>query len=802
MTSQPDTEGATGEALATVLLTATPSQAQWDQIFARTDRDNERLADDVKSELDRLVRRDPRAAIELATRLELLTRRLPSRRALGLRGRAVAFHASGRSQEAVDDYRAALTQYEAEQEHLEAAKVRRSLVDVLQMNGESDAALEEAELARATLESMGEERLLAQLECNVGNVYFRLDRYVEASESYRRAVARFERLDDDLGRAFALYNLGNVETNANRFDEAEASFRASERVFTEQDHSILAADSRYGLAYLAFRRGDYADAEQLLRASRDEFDDLGKTSGPPLCDMDLAELHLRLDSWRDARDRAEAAAARFAVLGMAYEEARSTLFAGVAHARLGATEEAERALAQSARLFERLGNRVLGALVVIHRAELRRTSDRLAELLPTLTKARADLAASGDRFLADLGELALARAQLALGRHDQARSSLQTLLERRDGRLALQTLIEIDAWTALAEVHRLCGESDEEEVALEHAIEAGEDAFARLSFGDARLAFFRERQPAVTRLVAARLMRLGSAYAREGVERLDGSRQRSLDETEARRFPDNAPMRAARARLDALLNRQLDATTGASAEPSRGPAADVSDELFEAQEHVMSLARQQRAPAPSGPASGDEVGTGTGSLAAVPTGDALLYYLMDGDDLFVVFGDPSEEGELTTTKLSCSTNDLARIASGLRFQVGKLRLGTEYVTRHAEGLERNAKSLFDRMGELLLAPAARILDGRPVTIVPMGVLHELPIHAATIAGRALIESCDVSYARSLRQLGRSRSPRSIGGDWLACFSPEHDLPAIALEHDALTVSLGDRLRAREAGHRD
>ncbi|QDU69517.1 CHAT domain-containing tetratricopeptide repeat protein [Engelhardtia mirabilis] len=795
MNEAPEAAGAQPAYLALLLGSDEPSQAQWEALLARQNGENEALADELKAELDRTVRRDPPAALVLAERLERLTRGLPERRVLGLRGRAVAFHANGRSAEAIVDYRAAVELYDAADEALEAARVRRSLVDVLQMSGNSDAALVEAARARRVFEARGEERLLAQLECNVGNVYFRLDRYMEASDSYRSAIARFERIDDALGRAFALINLGNVETNANDFDAAQHSFADAERVFAEHDHQILAAEARYGLAYLAFRRGDFAGAEAGLRASRAEFEALGKASGPPLCDMDLAELHLRLDAWRDARDRAEAAALRFEELGMDYEQARSTLFAGVAHARLSATDEAERALAAAARLFAQLGNRVLGALVAIHRAELHAGTARSPALAAALVQARDDLAASGDRFLTDLGELALARSRVGIGQLDDARSALEALLERRGGRLPLQSLVEIEAWTALAEVHRHAGDGPAQEVALEHAIEAGEDAFARLSIGDARLAFFRERQPAITRLVATRLERLGSGYAREAVEELDRSRQRSLDEADARRFPPTPALRAARARLNALLCRQLDASTGASAEPSRGPATDLSAELLRAQDELMALVRGLDPE----PTSAQPVirGIEVAPLDAVPKGDALLYYVLDGDDVFVVFGDPLQIGDLGARKLDCSGHDLELLAAGLRFQIGKLRLGAEYAARHARALERSAAALLDRIGQLLLEPAAEALDGRPVTIVPIGVLHELPIHAATFDGRPLIAGCDVSYARSLRQLARLRSPRAVDGHWLACFSPEADLPAIAREREALSASLGARLEPRE-----
>lgn len=776
---------------------AEPDTRVWAAIEASSQDALELLFDELKADLDGLVRSNPPAAEVLSARIERLSRTVPSRRALGLRSRAMGQHVNGQTARAADNYGEAVRLYEAAGDELEAARVRRSLVDVRQMLGDSVGALTEADRARAVFLRRGEHRLLAQLECNVGNVFFRLDRYAEAAERYTIAIERFESADDQLGRAFALYNLGNVQTNANEFDAADASFRDAEATFASADHAVLAAESRYGRAYLSFRRGEYAQADERLRASRSEFEAIGRTGGPALCDMDLAELHLRLDAWRDALARADAAAGQFEALGMRYEQSRSLLFAGVAHARMDATVEAERALKAAGQGFEELGNRALGALVAIHRAKLHRDPEQLRPLIATVERAREDLRQSGDQFLADLGELALARVLVRVGDLVPARDALERMLARQGGRQSLQTLIEIEAWTVLAEIHRLTGAADEEESALEHAIDAGEDAFARLSVGDARLAFFRERQPAVTRLVAARLARLGSSYARKAVERLDDSRQRSLDEADAVRFPSTPELRAARARLDALLGQQLDQVVGGRPDPSatatRGPAALDHGVLRAAQDDLMRLIRAERGPAAGLAAA--RPASDASALDAVPKDDVLLYYVLEGDHALVVFGAPGDGAPLESRRLGCSAGELAELAAKFRLQVSKLRLGRDYLERHRGAIERSLRSLLDRLGSWTLEPAVEVLDGRPVTIVPQGVLHELPLHAATVAGAPLIARADVSVSRSLRQLGLLRRERSVDGPWRACFSPEATLPAIARERAALEEILTHRLRA-------
>lgn len=756
-----------------------PGESVWEAVAGLPEEARVELARELKQHLDMEVRRDPGVAAMLAERLVRIAEELPAVRALGRRGRAVANHASGRFEAAIDDYRAAIVAYEGNGEGLEAARVRRSLVDALQMAGAADEALEIAEQARFVLEAEGEHRLLAQLDCNVGNVWFRLDQFDEAGECYRRAIEGFESLDDATGRAFALYNLGNVETNANRFEAAAECFSASERLFDEAGHSQLAADCRYGAAYLLFRRGRYADAEIALETCAEDFARINKVSGPALCRMDLAELHLRLDAWRDGRDHAIRAADQFAELGMDYEQARASLFAGVACARLELHDEARGWLIGAERTFERLGNKTLAALAVLHRSELPVDSGSAHRDLD-LDAASEALEASGDRVLADVGILALARQALRNGKAQRAHALLTEIIDRDDPSLPKQTLTELETWEQLADVLIELNRSDEALLALERAVDVGDVTIGNLAHGDSRLAFRRQHHPARVRWALLHLQ--GGGDPKRALEAIEHGRRRNLEEYELRTVPQAAHLREARAGIDSLLGRAIERHP--SAPTSRNASAPTA-RLEAAQDSLLADIRAYRS---SVAASATTSAMDATPESAVPAGDGLIYFALDDRQVRLIHGVPSEGG-LHNEALSITPAELELLAARLRFQVQKLELGGDYASRHGGRIDRALTTLLEELGQRLLEPASKTIDGRPLIIVPYGVLHDLPLHAAIVGGRPLIDHADVSFARSLTELQNARRAREVGGAWMGCFSDEADLPALDEECESIHFAL-------------
>mgnify|MGYP002777792116 CR=1 FL=1 len=775
------TSGPPAEPLEQRLFTAPAADELLAEFAALPAERREALVDALKAELDRRQRRAPKEALPLSERLVSLAPLAGRRAAWCHRGRAVALHANGLSAAAIEHYRRALELHTAAGEALEAARVRRSLVDVLQMSGQASAALAVGAEARRALAELGEPQLAAQLESNLGNVYFRLERFREAESCYRQAIEGFAAINDRTGRAFALYNLANVETNAHRFDSAAEHFAEAEALFSAGGLAVLAADCRYGSAYLEFRRGRYAEAQAALERSREEYAALEKPGGPALCTLDLAELFLKLEAYRDAARAARSAAEDFAELGLLAERARALYFQALAEQRLDAPAAAERALEAAAGLWRQLGNQTSAALVELERCQLAAPSPARAL---RLAAAAAELGASGDRFLGALGQLAQARGELDGGQPEAAAQRLQRLLSEPRDDAPLAELTAIEAWTLLGEAHQAAGRLADAEAAWQSALALAEGTYGRLARGDVRLAFFRERHPTYARLAIVRLLQRRRPV--EAIEALETGRHRSL--LERLDQPANPALETARARLDrelcAALDRRLAA--GELGELRRARVHEETESLRQAQDELLRLARHQQPASPAPAIAFDP------RLEALLAGRALAYFVADGEALWLIHG---RVGALESVRLPLSIPRLSELAGALRFQLGKVRLGAAYLELHRPRLLASTERILDELGAGLFAPLlASLAPQDPLLVVPYGPLHDLPLQAALLAGQPLIERHPLVLARSLRQFAAVRSaPRPQGEIWL-CGAPEPGLPAIEAELEALAAVHGPTAR--------
>lgn len=784
----------------------TPDESDWAQ-FDREPRPVRAAAvDELKAAVDRAVREAPPRALPLSERLVRAAQGLEERAALAHRGRAVALHANGQSAAAREPYETALQRYERDGDALEAARVRRSLVDVYQMAGDSGRAIAAAELARETFERLGEGRLLAQLECNVGNVHFRLDRFAEAAAHYERAVAVFEREGDPFGRAFALYNLGNVRTNGGEFEAARRDFAEARARFLEGGHRVYAADAAYGAAYLEFRAGNPAAALVGLEAVRAEYAQGGKPQGVPLCDLDIAELHLSLGAWRDASRRAHAAEAAFAALGMSYEEAKAALFGAIALGAVGEVAGAEAHFERAETLLAGLGNRVKGALVLLQRVHLERRPERLIELLPRVELAANELASSGDEWLARTGQLALAELCAATGHTKRARALLEDLVAAPTA--AATRALEIDARGALAALLHGEGEGERAREELERAVEAVEATYTRLAARDARLAFFRDRQVLYARLAALDVERGDGARA---LERLESSRQRSLRERPELPGPEDRDLLSLRERIDFHVARRAEARSakvqraegpsGEAASPERGADLADADALAALETELMDKVRGRRARATSAPER--RVDLDSLLTRALAPDERLLYYLDGGRDVYAVCIGPQSSGrDMHCVRLDAGALEFQHWLDRWRFLIHKARLGWAYCDRHGAALSRGMGELLAELGDRALAPLGEHLagDGGPLVIVPYGVLHGLPLHAARVRGRSLAVERPVSYGRSLLQLARCKEAGPASNRVLVAGGGGRDLPAVERELEGVLVchgGRGQRVGARE-----
>ena len=142
----------------------------------------------LKSEVDRLVACDLNEAGRLTDRVEQLAGLVgdPVSKAFAQGSRGRVLYSSGRHSEANELFDYAVKAMRSANLRSEAAIIQKPQVAALLMMGRYEDALRTARQARRVL-SRGEPVELAQLDTNIGHIYYRLDRYEKALEHYDRA---------------------------------------------------------------------------------------------------------------------------------------------------------------------------------------------------------------------------------------------------------------------------------------------------------------------------------------------------------------------------------------------------------------------------------------------------------------------------------------------------------------------------------------------------------------------------------------------------------------------------------------
>ncbi len=732
----------------------------------------------LKDRVDRLVHLRPQEALELAKEAVRTCGASDDARALAHRMLGMASYFAGELELARRSYQTCIDAYRAANARVEVARVQRSLIEVCLSAGAFEEALDHADAARGVFEQDGEDALLAGLEINVGNVWFRRDDYDRAREHYGRARAGFARGKDELGQAYAEFSLANLELAASRFPSAEQGFRSAMAIWERHGMQGRVADCTYSLAYLESRRGRFAEAIRGLEQARQAYQQGSKPSGDAYVDLDLAEITFRLGGWRDAQDHARRAADRFAELGLEYERAKATTLVGLSLASLGERARAGEVLSTAIEEFRRLGNETQADMLELQRVEARGLQRVDAAGVERLRAIHDRVRRSGQRLLLELSSLALAEALRHRGSADEA----QRILDEVGPESALSvSLVAPELFVLRGRIAESLGDHDRARASFERAVELVEDTAGAMPGRDLRLAFFGNRREAYCRLVDA-FARSGGP---DGLERALGllERSRALNlRREELPTETSKRLREARERVDGLLNRALDAELGSWGGPTGPRVSPAKEELDAAFEEVAALVRTSRR------ADTSRTVGASPAAAETPLEGTTVSFFHHGDSAWAFV---SKEGTHHAVPLDLRGLDEAK--DDLVHQLHRQqRLSGRDAATFARS-QRVTDAILEELGELVLAPLREHLSER-MAFVPYGLLQGLPIHAMRLDDAYLIEHTTVTYAPSLtflRELAqRGSNPAAV----LATGSVESSLPHVAQELRGLEERFGAALR--------
>jgi CHAT domain-containing protein/tetratricopeptide (TPR) repeat protein len=766
------------------------------------------------------VRVSTQEAFHLAEAAVLIAKRLGGKEALALavRAKANALYSSGDNRAAIEHHQQSFRLYESLGNWNEAARTLSSSIQPMILLGEYDLAFQAAQRARDIFSRLNDPWRLARLEINVGNIYYRQDRFEESIAHYERAYTQLMPHKDTEGIAVVLSNMAVCLISLNDFPRALATYQRA-RLFCQQNKMpLLVAQADYNIAYLHYLRGEYSRAIEALFAARRACEATGDAYHLALCHLDLSDIYLELNLSEEAREIAHEGFLRFEKLGMGYEAAKTLANEATAYGQQGKTVQALERFAKAREIFEREKNLVWPWLIDLYQALLLFHEGRYFEARRLCIAAAAFFDRSALTGKAVLAHLLLARIALQVGDSDAAQKETDESLER---------LKRLQAPVLAFQAHLLAGQiaqARSERVTAHQAYlearKALEALRSRLHGEELKISFVKNRMQVYEALVDLYISGDGTgASPEEAFACMEAAKSRSMIELI---FQSGQSLPLGETGQSDLVRRIRDLREELNwyyhrIELEQLRPEETSHQRLEtlqekAQSHEKELLRTLR----ELPAHERENATleapADFSLSKlqthIPADATLVEYFVAGDRLVAAVITGEKIQILPVTVLSRAAHFLQL----LRFQLSKFRMGSEYIRRFEEPLLRATQSHLESLYHELIAPLRPFFQGSHLIFVPHGPLHFLPFHALRNGEEYLCDAFTISYAPSATVFSWCQErPTSTNTSSLVFGIPDVRAPQILQEAQSVaallpqsTLHLGDHATSsllREMGPR-
>jgi tetratricopeptide (TPR) repeat protein len=771
----------------------------------------------LKSEVDRLVACDLNSASRLAERIGVLAEHLGDSvsRAFAEAGKARVLHISGKHSAANTLYKGAAKAMQTARLNGEAATVQKQQVDALTQMGQYDEALRTARAARRVLLRRDPVQV-AQLETNVGNIYYRLDRYGKALEHYDQARKILSRSGDDTMRAIVDANRSNVFMELDRHEEALELLASAAASFDRAGQKLFAAETRFHIAYLQFLRGNYGVALADYYNVRDQLEQLGSSHRAAWCDQEIAEILLALNAFEDSAERAAAARSRFVELDLPYESAQATLVEGLAALGLEQFAQAQNYIKKARRVFERRGNKILTALIDAYLAEIALKRNKIAEASRRADSALRVFARQKLTTRAAYARLLASRAAYGSGELSKASRHASTALELVKGLFAPEVVYRCHH--LIGQIARDRNRHGAARESFRSAVDAIEQLRGGLAADEFKATFLRDKIDVYEDAIAACLDDGSDELLAEAFRLVEMSKSRALADLLARYARGTQVGLArglqseSRAKLAKLIDDLNWYSSQAGLEDDKGDqrSADAADHYRRSVSRCeRQIARMFRRLEGEGFESPVLQTTGTGSVSdlcdALEPGETVIEYFATGDKVSAFIA--SQDG-INVARGIASKRDVDRMLGALRLQIEKFNYGPAYVESYFGQLRRATNEHLIELYNAVFAPVEGLVAGGPLIIIPHGVLHYVPFHALYDGSKYIVDRFEMSFspsaavlklARERQVMLRSQAGPSCGAapeasgvnsrpddSMLAIGVGEHGTPSILDEIDSLT----------------
>jgi CHAT domain-containing protein/tetratricopeptide (TPR) repeat protein len=718
----------------------------------------------LKSEVDRLRGCDLNAAENLSTRITELASLLnnPVSQAFADASRAYVLHQQGNHRAANDLYENAVTVMRRANLPTEAAIIQKAQVAALKYLGRFNDALKIARSARRSL--AGADNLqIAQLETNVGNVYYQLDKYKKALTHYNKAHEIFTATGDDGMRAVVDFGRANIFTELDQPQQALALLEGAVTIFTKSGQDLKAAQTLFHIAYIEFLRGNYNIALKDYYQAREKLTALGSFQLAAWCDLEIAEILLTLNAFEDAHESATKARDCFATLGMNYESAKASMTCALAAAGLQNLDEAQTLLLVARQVFASNNNKTFAALADMYLAELAiQRKDypeaiQRAESSGRLFKRQKLLTRSGySRWLA-------AKAAYLSGNPAKTERLIKPLLKEMEN---------VFAPSIVYKSHHLLGQIQRQRKrpALNHfrsSIAVIENMRSSIAADEFKTTFLRDKMEVYEDAIQACLDEGSPSLIEEAFRLVESSKSRALADLIARYVNESGQQTKhglsaeSRKRLAKLIQDLNWYSSHAGLEEGKGDQrkADVAErynrEVQRCEKQIAQLFRRLEVESSVFAEVQSKHSTNLKDLReALHTDECAIEYFITGDEISAFIATP--EG-IEIARNIASKIEVEKAVTGFRFQIEKFNYGQAYVNAYFGQLKRSTDGYLAKLYQLIFAPLEKFLSGEKIIIIPHGLLHYAPFHALRVEEQYLVDLYEISYAPSASVLKLCRN---------------------------------------------
>ena len=627
----------------------------------------------------------------------------------------------------------------------EALGIGQTILDTLNGKGE----------IQVTLTQQQTNLLTALVQQNRAVCLEFMGSYKEALDSYAVSEKLYQVLDIKERIADISTNKGIVFSLLGRAGEALAAHKEAARLYREAGITIAYALALHNIGEVHLRQANYIHGLSTLEQVRRLYSSHKELRYNHTLILDIANGYMSLNMYAEALDAYREAERLLQNAGIVHDHARALWGIGSASIAKEELVAGETSLIEAARLFEEAGNMSLLSGVLLELVSLLELRGEHVVALATASRA-LELVTGHDwpiqQFyahlcLADLLTLDTERAELHLIKAQRIaeRLSLQQLcyqLNERFGRL-----------------RRIQGRYKEALELLETAVEEIENLRGSVVQDVMRSSFLRDKTTVYEELLQLYLDQDSEGGTRNALAVAEKAKSRSLVDlltgVASRNNMSATPelqerLQNLQADLNAVYSQLLNVEEG-TRKVNFSPLNNRATEL----EHEISRLRLQVATS----ATPSDLFASPSSLQTtfemVSPEVTLVAYHMVGEEVlaFVTIQDSVWVVRDLSTVLR-----LQQLLQQLMVQWERVQAGGGLTHRRAKVLEKSAQRILSALYDELVAPLEELIaeddlsddSCAPVklTIVPHGLLHQVPFHALFDGRRHLLERFEISYAPS------------------------------------------------------